>query len=86
MVLPLWADLYNYAALAETSGVGVWGCKDTTPDWTSQCLTAAFLEVVEGDHGGVLKKVAKQLGDRVQTGRKGRDIAADEVAKLAYVL
>ncbi|SPJ75977.1 uncharacterized protein FTOL_05708 [Fusarium torulosum] len=86
VVLPLWADLYNYAALAETSGVGVWGCKDTTPDWTSQCLTAAFLEVVEGDHGGVLKKVAKQLGDRVQTGRKGRDIAADEVAKLAYVL
>jgi hypothetical protein len=49
-------------------------------------LTAAFLDVVGGDHGIVLKKVAKQLGDRVQAGRKGRDIAADEVAKLAYVL
>jgi UDP:flavonoid glycosyltransferase YjiC (YdhE family) len=86
VVLPLWADLYNYAALAETSGVGVWGCKDTTPDWTSQCLTAAFLEVVVGDHGRVLKKFAEELGERVQAGRKGRDIAADEVAKLAYVL
>ncbi|KAH7245301.1 hypothetical protein BKA59DRAFT_526878 [Fusarium tricinctum] len=86
VVLPLWADLYNYAALAETSGVGVWGCKDTTPDWTSQCLTAVFLEVVVGDHGLVLKKFAEELGKRVQAGRKGRDIAADEVAKLAYVL
>ncbi|KAH6954423.1 hypothetical protein DER45DRAFT_312053 [Fusarium avenaceum] len=85
VVLPLWADLYSYVALAETSGVGVWGCKDTTPDWTSQCLTASFLEVVAGDHSGVLKEVAKQLGDRVQAGRKGRDIAADEVANLAYL-
>ncbi|WJG37122.1 uncharacterized protein FOBCDRAFT_147839 [Fusarium oxysporum Fo47] len=33
VILPLWADLYNYAALAETSGIGVWGCKDSTPNW-----------------------------------------------------
>ncbi|KAI7771398.1 hypothetical protein LZL87_010838 [Fusarium oxysporum] len=35
VILPLWADLYNYAALAETSGIGVWGCKDSTPNWTT---------------------------------------------------
>ncbi|KAF5667262.1 2-hydroxyacylsphingosine 1-beta-galactosyltransferase [Fusarium heterosporum] len=36
VILPLWADLYNYAALAEMSGVGVWACKDTTPEWTNR--------------------------------------------------
>ncbi|KAF4503571.1 sterigmatocystin biosynthesis peroxidase stcC [Fusarium agapanthi] len=35
VILPLWADLYNYAALAETRGVGVWGCKESTPNWTT---------------------------------------------------
>ncbi|KAF5252903.1 hypothetical protein FANTH_2227 [Fusarium anthophilum] len=35
VVLPLWADLYNYAALAETRGIGVWGCKESTPNWTT---------------------------------------------------
>ncbi|KAF5719546.1 2-hydroxyacylsphingosine 1-beta-galactosyltransferase [Fusarium mundagurra] len=35
VILPLWADLYNYAALAETRGIGVWGCKDSTPHWTT---------------------------------------------------
>ncbi|KAF5983070.1 2-hydroxyacylsphingosine 1-beta-galactosyltransferase [Fusarium bulbicola] len=35
VILPLWADLYNYAALAETRGIGVWGCKESTPNWTT---------------------------------------------------
>ncbi|KAF5556416.1 2-hydroxyacylsphingosine 1-beta-galactosyltransferase [Fusarium napiforme] len=35
VVLPLWADLYNYASLAETRGIGVWGCKNSTPNWTT---------------------------------------------------
>ncbi|KAM0547286.1 hypothetical protein ACHAPJ_010421 [Fusarium lateritium] len=87
LILPLWADLYNYAALAETAGVGIWGCKATTPDWTSECLAAALLQVIHGGQVSVsLTKRAKQLGDKVRAGEKGRDIAAGEVARLAYVL
>jgi UDP:flavonoid glycosyltransferase YjiC (YdhE family) len=86
VILPLWADLYNYAALAETIGVGVWSCKETTPDWTSECLTKSLLKVLDGARGSVsFRNKAKQLGDKVQAGDKGRDIAAREIAKLAYV-
>jgi hypothetical protein len=86
VILPLWADLYNFAALAETIGVGVWGCKETTPDWTSECLTSSLLRILDGTQNSVsFRNKAKLLGDKVQAGDKGRDIAAREVAKLAYV-
>lgn len=86
VILPLWADLYNFAALAETIGVGVWGCKEITPDWTSECLTSSLLRALDGARDGVsFRNKAKQLGDKVQAGDKGRDVAAREVAKLAYL-
>ncbi|KAM5380148.1 hypothetical protein ACJZ2D_003795 [Fusarium nematophilum] len=86
LILPLWADLYNYAALAETIGVGIWGCKETTPDWTSECLAMALLRVLDGGRDSIsFRDKAKQLGDQVQARGQGRDIAAREIAKLAYV-
>ncbi|RYC84558.1 hypothetical protein BFJ63_vAg12590 [Fusarium oxysporum f. sp. narcissi] len=85
VILPLWADLYNYAALAETSGIGVWGCKDSTPNWMSECLSDAFMEGIDGCGESLLQRRAKWLGDRIKAGKKGRDVAADEIAKLAYV-
>ncbi|KAF5594994.1 2-hydroxyacylsphingosine 1-beta-galactosyltransferase [Fusarium pseudocircinatum] len=48
VILPLWADLYNYAALAETRGIGVWGCKESTPKWTGECLLDAFMKGIDG--------------------------------------
>ncbi|CVK86063.1 uncharacterized protein FMAN_06526 [Fusarium mangiferae] len=85
VILPLWADLYNYAALAETRGIGVWGCKDSTPNWTSECLLDAFMKGIDGCGESFLQRRAKYLGDRIKAGKKGRDVAADEIAKLAYV-
>ncbi|KAF4440964.1 2-hydroxyacylsphingosine 1-beta-galactosyltransferase [Fusarium acutatum] len=85
VILPLWADLYNYAALAETRGIGVWGCKSSTPNWTSECLLDAFMNGIDGCGESFLQRRAKWLGDRIKAGKKGRDVAADEVAKLAYV-
>lgn len=85
VILPMWADLYNFAALVETIGLGVWGCKETSPNWTSKCLSSAILEVVGGGEPSVnRRKKAKSLGLSVQWGEKGRDIAAREVSKLAY--
>jgi hypothetical protein len=66
--------------------VGVWGCKETSPDWTRECLTSSLLRALDGTRDSVsFRNKAKQLGDKVQAGDKGRDIAAREVAKLAYV-
>ncbi|KAF5649121.1 2-hydroxyacylsphingosine 1-beta-galactosyltransferase [Fusarium tjaetaba] len=81
----LWADLYNYAALAETRGIGVWGCRDSTPNWTSECLLDAFMKGIDGCGESFLQRRAKWLGDRIKAGKKGRDVAADEIAKLAYL-
>ncbi|VZH97988.1 unnamed protein product [Fusarium fujikuroi] len=85
VILPLWADLYNYAALAETRGIVVWGCKDSTPNWTSECLLDAFMRGIDGCGESFLQRRAKWLGARIKAGKRGRDVAADEVAKLAYM-
>ena len=86
VISPLWADLYNFAALAETIGVGLWACKETTPDWTSECLASSLLRALDGGRDSVsIRERAKQLVDKVQAGDKGRDIAAREVARLSYV-
>ncbi|KAG5743422.1 hypothetical protein H9Q70_013864 [Fusarium xylarioides] len=60
VILPLWADLYNYAALAETRGVGVWGCKESTPNWTIECLLDAFMKI-DGCGESFLQRRAKWL-------------------------
>lgn len=82
---PLWADLYNYAALAETGNFGVWACKKNYVDWTPECLSSAFLEVVDGGfRSQSMQASAKQLSEKIGAGEKGRDISAREIAKLAY--
>lgn len=86
VILPLWVDLYNFAALSETTGIGVWACRETSPDWNADCISHAIFKVVDGgDEGHSLRVKAKQLGDKLQRGEKGRDISAREIAKLAYV-
>src|SRR6478609_7593521 len=86
VVLPLWIDLYNFAALAETLGVGIWGCKATSPSWTSECLASAFLQAVSAeDEANVRREKAKEIGAKVKARPQGRDIAARDIAKLACV-
>lgn len=85
-MLPLWVDLYNFAALVETLGVGVWGCKPSSPEWTAECLSKAILKTVDGSQESLtMREKAKQLGDKINLREKGRDVAAKEIAKLAYV-
>lgn len=86
VILPMWADLYNFAALAETSNIGIWACKDNTPEWTVECLSSAFLELVDGGAPGIeMKEKAKKLGDKVSAGEKGRDVSARVIAEWAYI-
>lgn len=86
VILPLWVDLYNFAALSETAGIGVWGCRDTSPNWTADGISSAIIKVVDGGEASIsLREKAKSLGDKLRAGEKGRDISAREIAKLAYV-
>ncbi|KAG5665551.1 hypothetical protein KAF25_009676 [Fusarium avenaceum] len=85
IVMPLWADLYNYAVLVESIGIGVWACSNTSPNWTVEELALAILKVVDGGKASLLmRNKARELGDRIQASEKGRDVAARKVAELAH--
>lgn len=82
----MWIDLYNFAALAETNDIGIWGCRSNAPQWTPECLSSAFLELVDGKaHSLEMRDNARKLGDKVSAGEKGRDISARKISELAYV-
>lgn len=85
IILPQWADLYGFAALAETIGVGVWACRQTSPGWTVDSIAQAFLKVVDGGEASIsMRETARRLGVTVRSRGKGRDIAAQVVANMAY--
>lgn len=83
IVLPLWVDLYNFAQLVEDIGVGVWGCREISPDWTAECLSDAILKVADGGPKSLaMRETAKRLGEISQKS-PGREVAAREIASLA---
>jgi UDP:flavonoid glycosyltransferase YjiC (YdhE family) len=82
VILPAWLDLYGFAQLSETIGVGVWGCRETSPYWTTECLYEAILRVLRSDESAAMQEKAKKLSALAQA-RPGRYIAAKEIAKLA---
>ncbi|CAG8958148.1 hypothetical protein HYFRA_00000497 [Hymenoscyphus fraxineus] len=83
IILPQWADLYDFAALVENLEIGIWGCRETSPDWTVECLQEAMLLVLkDSPASSTMAKNAAAFGE--QAGKqKGRDVAAKEVARLA---
>lgn len=84
VVLPLWADLYNYATLAEYAGLGIWASKRSAPDWDVEELSAAILKLLsEDDPFAVAARTkAKAVSAKVKV-RLGRDHAADIIATIA---
>ncbi|KAJ4196151.1 hypothetical protein NW767_009611 [Fusarium falciforme] len=86
IIIPLWADLYGYAALAENIGVGVWACRGTNPDWTVDHLSQSLLKVLDGGEASLsMREKAKKLAEKIHAGGEGREIAAKKIAELAYV-
>ncbi|KAL7629626.1 hypothetical protein AAE478_001148 [Parahypoxylon ruwenzoriense] len=83
VILPQWIDHYNFALLAEEVGVGVWGCRDTSPYWTAECIRDALFTVVDRNGTGItMRENAKRFRDLVQS-NPGQYIVAREIAKLA---
>lgn len=72
--------------MVETLGIGVWGCKASSPVWTAECLSHAVFDVIgQSDTATSIRSKAKAIGKTVQARDKGRDIAAREISKLAYI-
>ena len=79
----MWYDLYDFATWAEYHGLGVWGCRDTSPDWTVEGLTDALLRVLDdGEAGIAMREKAARLGEEARA-NPGREAAARLVAELA---
>lgn len=83
VVLPLWEDHYNFAQLAEDLGVGLYGTRDTAPDWTIDGLTVPILNILSGNEGSrKIQKEAKRVGELARK-EPGRYVSAEVIAKLA---
>ncbi|RYO94776.1 hypothetical protein DL766_000039 [Monosporascus sp. MC13-8B] len=83
LVLPLWLDHYSFAQLVEDVGIGVWGCRETSPYWTAGCLRHALLTVLDRNESGIaMREKARQFGDLARRD-PGQYVAAREIAKLA---
>ncbi|EPS43357.1 hypothetical protein H072_2639 [Dactylellina haptotyla CBS 200.50] len=83
IILPLWADLYDIAQLAQFLGIGIWACQETSPSWNVECLQHALFQVIKDSptKESMAKKAA--LFGELARKSKGRDVAAQEIAKLA---
>ena len=82
-MLPFWVDLFNYAQLAEQIGVGVWGCRETTPDWKPRCLSDDILKVTTGPQSADFQRRASEVSQEATKNGLGRDLSAALIAKLA---
>ncbi|KLU82314.1 hypothetical protein MAPG_01387 [Magnaporthiopsis poae ATCC 64411] len=84
LVLPLWADCYNYAAMAEGLGLGIWASRQSAPDWTVEEISASMLKLLSDDDPFTVsaRAKAKALSDKAKV-RPGRDHAADIIAEFA---
>lgn len=72
--------------MVEDLGIGVWGCKASSPVWTADCLSNAFFDVIgQSDAATIVRNKAEAIGKTVQAREKGRDVSAREISKLAYI-
>lgn len=76
VVLPAWADNYDYAQRVELLGVGRCGNKTTKPHWTSGELSREMLDVLMGDSAAIIKEKAIILQHACQEKGSGAENAA----------
>ncbi|KAL8381634.1 hypothetical protein RB595_005764 [Gaeumannomyces hyphopodioides] len=72
VVLPQWADCYEFAYRAEMLGIGRWGSKMAKPQWSAEELGPALIEVVIGKKRDTYRRRARSLSERfgVSAGRE----------------
>ncbi|KAF9876993.1 hypothetical protein CkaCkLH20_05259 [Colletotrichum karsti] len=81
VVLPVWADTYDYAQRAEYLGIGKWGSKTSAPRYGAQELGSALHQVLMGPSASRMQVRARLLAKlRAQKG-EGRDVAAKHIVE-----
>jgi hypothetical protein len=76
VVLPQWADTYDFASRAEYLGIGLWGNKSTKPQWKRDELGSVLVEALFGPDAEAMKTKSKSLSDICLADGGGRAIAA----------
>ncbi|KAL7905070.1 hypothetical protein GGI35DRAFT_489300 [Trichoderma velutinum] len=76
LVLPGWADCYDFANRAELIGIGRWGNKKAKPRWQKDELCETLAQVIFGAQAEEISLRAKQLAQKYGEG-DGRRFAAE---------
>ncbi|KAL0933327.1 UDP-glucoronosyl and UDP-glucosyl transferase [Colletotrichum truncatum] len=85
VIIPMWLDLYNFAQVAESIGVGVYATRGTAPAWTTEGLSEAFLRVVgKSQESRAIRNKAHTLGREAKE-ISGRHTAAKQISDMASV-
>lgn len=61
VLLPSWADCYDFGVRVEYLGIGRWGNKQAMPRWTAAELGPILVDVVMGPGADAFRAKAKEL-------------------------
>lgn len=76
MVLPQWADCYDYAERVELLGIGRLGNRQAKPQWSAPELSEAILDVLLGGRSTVVRQKAAALSETCKKNGNGAVNAA----------
>jgi UDP:flavonoid glycosyltransferase YjiC (YdhE family) len=76
LVLPGWADCYDFANRVELIGIGRWGNKKAKPRWQKDELYQTLAQVIFGAQAEEIKLQAKRFAQKYAEG-DGRRFAAE---------
>lgn len=83
LLLPMWADCFDFAMRAEYRKIGVYGNRKAHPWIDGDELATAFKRVLgDGEEAKMIRENARKLGEEKRK-KPGRECAAREIARLA---
>jgi UDP:flavonoid glycosyltransferase YjiC (YdhE family) len=81
VVLPVWADTYDYAWRVEYLGIGRYGSRKASPKYTADELGPVLLDVLLGRESQNMRSKAQELASACATLGEGRDTAAKGILR-----
>ncbi|KAK4098901.1 glycosyltransferase family 1 protein [Parathielavia hyrcaniae] len=78
VLVPSWADCYDYGVRVEYLGVGRWGNRQAAPVWSTSELGPILVDVVMGPNADTVRTRAKELA-ALCSKTPGADVAAKAI-------
>lgn len=82
VLLPAWADCYDWGSRVEYLGVGRWGSKTQAPGWSAEELGGTLCNVLFGEKASDIQAKAEALSRLSKSAQPGRDVAARTLHSL----